>query len=184
MFCENCGAEHEKGVDFCEHCGNKLTRPGLIDIIFHGAGKNTGGITCPNCRNGEYNKNFCVKCGYNLNNVLGYFSPKGFPSDDEYYLELNKNYLKVHRNIQTEFDSTWYEFTFLYEKIEKFEITACQGKIFTGHCLKFTYKDDFEWESYPMKHFCDGKNSIKIPVNEKFASEITEIVKSNLNLEK
>lgn len=181
MFCEYCGVEHGKNVDFCESCGNKLTRPGLIDIIFHDAA-NTG-ITCPNCGNGEYNKNFCVKCGYNLNDVLGFFPPKGFPSEDEYYLELNKNYLKAKRNIRSEYDDIWIEFPFLYEKIENVEITSCQWKLFAGSCLKFTYTEDLEWESSPLKHFCDGENSVKIPINEKHAAEINDIIISNLSLE-
>ena len=195
MYCPNCGAEHHKGIDLCSNCGNKLTRPGLKDQIFHGAGKNTGDITCPHCRNTEYNKNFCVKCGYNLNDVLGYFPPKGAFSDDQYYLELNKNYLKVQKHIQSEFDSTWYEFTFLYEKIENFEITVCQrtkklsipllsAKTSTYPCLKFTYNEDLQWESYPLKLFCDGENSIKIPVNEKYVSEINNIITSNPKFEK
>lgn len=176
MYCEKCGTKYVKGADFCERCGNDLSRPGLIDRIFHDAADS--GIICPNCRNSEYNKNFCVKCGYNLKDVLGYYRPKGFPSDDEYYLELNRNYLKIQRNIQSEYDDVWAEFSFCYEKIENFQISTCAGKLSIGTCLEITYKEDLKWESYPLKHFCCGKNSIKIPINEKYANEINNIITS------
>lgn len=178
MYCENCGVEYVKGADFCEKCGNDLSRPGLIDRIFHDS--TTSGIICPNCRNGEYNKNYCVKCGYNLKDVLGYYQPQGFLADDEYYLELNENYLKVQRNIRSEYDDVWSEFCFLYDKIETFQICSCSGRLFTGTCLKLTYNEDLKWESYPLKHFCDGKNSIKIPINDEYATEINNILKSKL----
>jgi hypothetical protein len=50
-FCDNCGAELEKGALFCDNCGTKQEIPTLSK--------------CPNCgfeftRHGK----FCPKCGF------------------------------------------------------------------------------------------------------------------------
>lgn len=55
-ICENCGAELETGVKFCQECGNKVNPTENSETVF-----------CPNCGNKLTNKDyFCTECGTNL----------------------------------------------------------------------------------------------------------------------
>lgn len=100
---------------------------------------------CPKCENKDYNKKYCIKCGYNLENVLGCFS--GNIGVDLYDIELNKNYINLYRHIierspdgPGEYHERLPPKTILLGNIRNMHISKCKTLIvFTKPCLKFDY---------------------------------------------
>lgn len=46
---------------------------------------------CPQCEESEFNDNFCINCGYNLDDVLGYYKT------DKHDIEMNKKTTSNYR---------------------------------------------------------------------------------------
>jgi len=170
MYCANCGTRNQKGDKNCINCGSELHELTMKSKI---RGRSEG-FFCPNCRNSDYNENFCVKCGYNLNDVLGYYKINkklGY----QYFLEINRNYLGIHLKVSHhDVGDEWFKWPpLLYEKMENVEITECKGRIFSSPCLKFNYEEDFDCGHFSrLKFLCNGKNSLKIKLDKKNVPEI------------
>jgi hypothetical protein len=181
MYCANCGTKNQKGDKNCVNCGSELHEPTMKSKIFGGGSE---GFYCPNCRNSDYNENFCVKCGYNLNDVLGYYKINkklGY----QYYLEINRKYLVIHLKVSDlQAGDDWYKWPpLLNEKIENIEITECKGKIFSNPCLKLVYEEDFDCGHFSrLKFLCDGKNSLKMKLDKKDIPQIHSNIQENLKI--
>ena len=102
-------------------------------------------IYCPKCENKANDDRYCIKCGYNLENVLGCFS--GNIRVDLYDIELNKNYINLYRHIierQADGPGEYHERlapqTLSIGGIRNMRLSKCKTLIiFTKPCLKFDY---------------------------------------------
>lgn len=124
-------------------------------FFLFGRGKRT---TCPKCEELVPEENYCLNCGYNLSNVVGYFQIGS--SIQPTFIELNKNYIRVfetlrEHNYLTRLPPT----TYSLDRIDTPEITWCEGRVLTYPCLKFDY----------------GSKKVKIIINKKIASHLNQI---------
>lgn len=100
---------------------------------------------CPKCEHHDFNGNFCVNCGYNLENVLSCF--KCNLGADLYDIELNKRYINLYRHIiehQVDGSGEYHERlapkTLYLGSIRNIRLSSCKTLIiFTQTCLKFEY---------------------------------------------
>ena len=105
-------------------------------------------IYCPKCENKNYNEKYCIKCGYNLENVLGCFS--GNIGVDLYDIELNKKYINLYRHIierapdgPGEYHERLAPRTLSLGSIRNMRLSTCKTLlIFPKPCLKFEYGRD------------------------------------------
>ena len=112
-------------------------------ILPHISGHNR--LYCPKCENKDHNGNYCIKCGYNLENVLGCFS--GNIGVELYDIELNKNYINLYRHIierQVDGSGEYHERlaprTLSLGSIGNMRLSTCKTWfIFPTPCLKFEY---------------------------------------------
>ena len=186
MFCAVCGTQNRNDDKICVHCGDGLNVPKITDKIPFFGGKHQG-VFCPNCRNSQYNENFCVNCGYNLKDVLGYYKIDKKEIDEyQYYLEINRNYLQIHLKDSSFYNiPEWEKFQFLYEKMSNIQITTCRGIISSKPCIKF------EYEALKCSRFitptlfplCDG-TCIKISPEKKEIAEIYDTISTLIKREK
>lgn len=179
MFCAKCGTENQKGDEFCSKCGNKLNMPTLTDKVL---GKEHEGLLCPNCKNHDFNDNFCVRCGYNLNDVLGYYKAdvKGM-LPNHFFLEINKKHLQIIVEVERMGKMVLrYVYRYQFSKIYNLFITTCKGGILSkkSHpCLKFDYNGLECSKAKPpnIKLICKG-NTLTLTLNEEQITEIKEIL--------
>ena len=116
----------------------------IIKITFGGMGSKQ----CPECENVVADDNYCLNCGYDLQNVKGYWLER------EQYVEINKNYLRVFKTYREYRDITLYRYrpvTYDLDKIEFPEVKWCSHVIFTSPCLTFKYMD----------------KKVEVPINQK-----------------
>ncbi len=113
---------------------------------------------CPKCEELVPEENYCLNCGYNLSNVVGYFQTGS--SIQPTFIELNKNYIRVFETMRGQYELTrLLPTTYSLDKIDNPEITWCEGRILTYPCLQFDY----------------GSKKIKIIINKKIASHLNQI---------
>lgn len=132
---------------------------------------------CPQCEESDFNEKFCVKCGYNLENVLGYFTVS------KNYIEVNKNYLNIYARIRRKGMPTrrpgvhshqrYGPYTYYPDKIQNLQLTHCKGTISKNPCLKFKYKDT-ECKN-PPEHIQDGECMVNVIIDEKTGKELEKL---------
>ncbi len=192
MFCPNCGAEHQKNDSKCPNCDIKLNKPTFKEKVARSVqdhaykdfllkGKNE--VFCPNCRNYEYNDNFCVVCGYNLKDVLGYYpvDMKGMIAN-QFFLEINRNYLQIIDEIMLHYGITQrYIYHFDFNQINYMELTTCKKLISTHPCLKLEYEGSECHNIRPKNLKLIGKgNTVTISLKKEQAIQIEEILPPEL----
>lgn len=94
---------------------------------------------CPKCNYSDFNGNFCIKCGYNLNDVWGYFDMTNHD------IEVSRNHIKIYRKIASESVGDMVKSspeTFELNKIENIRVSTCKSFLFKHSCLKFDYRDE------------------------------------------
>ena len=135
-------------------------------------------IYCPRCEESEFNEKFCVKCGYNLDDVLGYLKT------DKHDIEMNKNFIKIyektrvqngiadrpgrhsHRRSKPE--------TLILDKISDFRLSKCKSTFSHYPCILFNYKDE-KCHFYLSKKE-DDKCTFKVSINSKVEMELQKIL--------
>jgi hypothetical protein len=116
---------------------------GVYEPIKSDLNKNVNGPNtsqyCPKCENNNYNKKYCIKCGYNLEDVLGYFET--YRND----IEMNKKYVRIYPKIYLEHNeglaSRLSSQTFTLDKIENLRLSSCETLLSNKPCLIFDYID-------------------------------------------
>lgn len=91
---------------------------------------------CPNCQNSDFNEKYCVKCGYNLDDILVYLRTN---KND---IEVNKNYINIYPirykdGERRRLDPTSYDI----DKIQNIRISSCKSVLSDYKCLIFDYLD-------------------------------------------
>ena len=92
---------------------------------------------CPKCQNSNFNRNYCIKCGYNLKDILGYVKTY------RYDIEMNINFINIYQKIYLEHNDGWPSIlspkTFKLDKIENLSLSSCKKIISHKPCLTFDY---------------------------------------------
>lgn len=126
---------------------------------------------CPSCKNIEFNQKFCVYCGNNLEDVMGYFKL------DKYYIEVNKNFLKVWGRIRRGDQNRTEPCIFYVDKIQNLQVTECKGTVFTSPCIKFDYEGDCNLKgTFSIRK----EGSVKVPIDKKWLGKIDQLFSSGL----
>jgi hypothetical protein len=130
---------------------------------------------CPKCQHSNFNKNYCIKCGYNLKNVLGYVKT------DRYDIEMNKNYINIYPKKYFEHNdgasSRFSAKTFELAKIEKIRISSCKKLISSGQCFKFNYLDT-DCKKLPYLKKQEDKCIVQIDLSKRNIEEFDRILSS------
>ena len=126
------------------------------------------GRDCPRCEFFKFNENYCVNCGYNLDDVLGYFKT------NKYDIEMNKNYINIYKKY---YYGRYYQDrlgpeTFTIDKIKNLSIR--KSRILNFPFLEFEYVDEERKPPHASK--TDDKHTVKVKINEKIANEIEKIL--------
>ena len=117
---------------------------------------------CPKCNHSDFNGNFCIKCGYNLNDVWGYFDMINHD------IEVNRNHIKIYRKIASESVGDMVKSspeTFELNKIENIRVSRCKSFLFEHSCLKFDYLDEKCKGHYA--HKSEGRCVVKVALDKK-----------------
>ncbi len=117
---------------------------------------------CPKCNYSDFNGNFCIKCGYNLNDVWGYFDMTNHD------IEVNRNHIKIYRKIASESVGDMVKSspeTFELNKIENICVSRCKSFLFEHSCLKFDYLDEKCKGHYA--HKSEGRCVVKVALDKK-----------------
>lgn len=117
---------------------------------------------CPKCNHSDFNGNFCIKCGYNLNDVWGYFDMTNHD------IEVNRNHIKIYRKIASESVGDMVKSspeTFELNKIENICVSRCKSFLFEHSCLKFDYLDEKCKGHYA--HRSEGRCVVKVALDKK-----------------
>ncbi len=133
---------------------------------------------CPRCEESDFNEKFCVKCGYNLEDVLGYFTVS------KNYIEVNKNYLNIYERIRMQQKGTsgrpgvhshkrYGPYTYYLDKINNLHLSQCKNTISKKPCLKFNY-DSPECKN-PPEHKSDGKCLVYVIIDKKTEKEMDNL---------
>lgn len=134
---------------------------------------------CPRCELSEFNENFCVQCGYNLDDVLGYYKT------DKYDIEMNKNFIKIYEKTRYQEASVpdregWHSHhraepkTFTLDKISNLRLTECKHTFSHRPCLVFEY-DDEKCRFY-LSSKEEGKCMVKADINSQIQRELGEVL--------
>jgi hypothetical protein len=130
---------------------------------------------CPTCENEKYNNKYCIKCGYNLEDVLGYVKT------DRNDIEMNKNYIRIYPKIYLEHNDGWPSRqapkTFTLDKIENLRLSSCETLLSSEPCLIFDYLDK-KCKSPAIKE--RGNCIVKIKIDEKDKSEMNRILNTGI----
>lgn len=137
---------------------------------------------CPQCEESDFNDKFCVKCGYNLEDVLGYFTVS------KNYIEVNKKYLNIYERTRTQQGFTGREgvhshyregpYTYHVDKISQLQLSQCKGTISKKPCLKFQYDD--EKCKNPHEYKNDGKCMVKVIIDKKTEKQMEKIFSTEI----
>lgn len=134
---------------------------------------------CPRCEESEFNENFCVKCGYNLNDVLGYYKT------DKHDIEMNKNFIKIYQKTRYSKSSVpdrdgWHSHhraepkTFKLDKITNLRLSKCKHTLSHQPCLVFEYDD--EKCSFYLSNKEEDKCEVKADINSQIQRELREVL--------
>jgi predicted nucleic acid-binding Zn ribbon protein len=93
---------------------------------------------CPECENYVANANYCLKCGYELQNVYGYWAVDGYSSTNKYRVELNRDFIRVFEVYAYEGEERYPGEGYYLKYIKNPEIAPCT-KNHKMTCLVFDY---------------------------------------------
>ncbi|MCE7699249.1 MAG: zinc ribbon domain-containing protein [Methanobacterium paludis] len=125
---------------------------------------------CPNCEHSNFNEKFCIKCGYNLEDILGYFITTNHD------IEMNRNYINIYRKYASESADDMVKLapeTFKLNKIRNLRVSSCKTLFSNKPCLKFEYMDE-KCKSPARKH--GDKCIVKMNIDKKNEYEINSIL--------
>lgn len=154
---------------------------GVSDKIYTKKGK-----FCPKCQQSNFNEEYCIHCGYELKNILGYFPRGSIKTSEIIEVEINTKYIKIYGNVTPPGLSNSSSLrrlkpiTYHQDKISNIQITDHKGIIFSGYCLSFNYEDEdrpeYHDEYYKfINNYVDGK-TIKVPIDAFFIPKLEEII--------
>lgn len=130
---------------------------------------------CPTCENEKYNKKYCIKCGYNLEDVVGCI--KTYRND----IEMNKYYIRIYPKIYMEqhdgLPSRLKPKTFTLNKIENLRLSSCETLLSSKPCLIFDYLDK-KCKSPAIKE--NGTCIVKIKVEKKDEYQLNRILNTGI----
>jgi hypothetical protein len=125
---------------------------------------------CPNCENTPFNKKYCIKCGYHIDDVLGYF--KTYRND----IEMNKNYIRIYPKIYLEhndgYPSRLSHITYKIDKIENIRLSSCESRFSNKNCLIFDYLDKKCKNSKKVGDIC----IVKVKIDDKDQYRINKLI--------
>lgn len=138
---------------------------------------------CPRCEQSQFNENYCVECGYNLNDVLGYYKT------DHHDIEMNKNYIKIYEKTRYQEGTVpdregWHShhraepITFTLDKITNLQLAECKHFLSHSPCLIFEYDTD-KCNFYLAKEeefIC----MVKAEINSRIKIELEKVLSSGV----
>ncbi len=130
---------------------------------------------CPACENEKYNNKYCIKCGYNIENVVRCFKT----GDND--IEMNRNYIRIYPKIYLEHNdgmpSRLAPKTFTLDKIENLRLSSCETLLSNKPCLIFDYLDK-KCERPAVKE--RGNCIVKIKIEKKDEIKMNKILNTGI----
>lgn len=96
---------------------------------------------CPECENFVSDANYCLKCGYDLNKVYGYWTLSGYTDTSEYRVELNHDFIRVFEVYTYKGEERYPGDGYYLKYIQNPQIIPCSKKN-KMTCLNFDYDNE------------------------------------------
>ena len=114
---------------------------------------------CPECENFVSPANFCLKCGYEVKNVYGYWTLPGYTDTSEYRVELNRDFIRIFEVYTYKGEERYPGDGYYLKYIQNPTIAPC-SKDNNMTCLIFDYDN----------------NKKEIPVNQEMMEVLNELL--------
>jgi len=152
---------------------------GLVMYKLYRSGKPQTSKYCPICESTNFNEHFCMNCGYNLDDVLGYFKT------DKYDIEMNKKHINIYEKYryQGKYSANRPGVhshgrhdpkTFTLDKIRNLGIFSCKTTFSHNPCLRFDYLDN-ECKIH-FAHKEEDKCIVNVLINRKIEKELNKTI--------